>query len=126
MPLLDQAVSALVEDLENRGMLDDTPVIVWGEFGRTPKINESAGRDHWPRVSCALLAGGGMRHGQVIGKTNRLGEHPIERPVHFQEVFASLYRSLGINIDSVTYRDLAGRPQYLLDHNKYRPMPELG
>ena len=74
-PMLDQAVSALIEDLENRGMLDDIPVIVWGEFGRTPKINSSAGRDHWPRVSCALMAGGGMRHGQIIGATNRLGEY---------------------------------------------------
>lgn len=126
MPLLDQAVSALVEDLENRGMLDDIQVIVWGEFGRTPKINEHAGRDHWPQVSCALMAGGGLRHGQVIGRTNRLGEHPVDRPVHFQEVFATLYRGLGIDIDHVTNRDLTGRPQFLLDHNKYRPMPELG
>jgi hypothetical protein len=126
MPLLDQAVSALVEDLENRGMLDDIQVIVWGEFGRTPKINDSAGRDHWPQVSCALMAGGGFRHGQVIGSTNRLGEHPVDRPVHFQEVFATLYRGLGIDIDHVTHRDLTGRPQFLLDHNKYRPMPELG
>lgn len=125
MPLLDQAVSALVEDLENRGMLEDTQVIVWGEFGRTPKINESAGRDHWPQVSCALMAGGGLRHGQVIGKTNRLGEHPIERPVHFQEVFATLYKGLGIDIDRVTNLDLAGRPQFLLDHNSYRPLPEM-
>ncbi|MBL8851485.1 MAG: DUF1501 domain-containing protein [Planctomycetaceae bacterium] len=125
MPLLDQAVSALVEDLENRGMLDDTQVIVWGEFGRTPKINESAGRDHWPQVSCALMAGGGLRHGQVIGRTNHLGEHPIDRPVHFQEVFATLYKGLGIDIDGVTHLDLAGRPQFLLDHNSYRPLPEM-
>lgn len=125
MPMLDQAVSALVEDLENRGMLDDIQVVVWGEFGRTPKINNGAGRDHWPRVSCGLLAGGGLRHGQVVGRTNRLGEHPEDRPVHFQEVFATLYRGLGIDIDHVTHRDLAGRPQFLLDHNAYRSMPEL-
>ncbi len=67
-------------------MLDDVSVVVWGEFGRTPKINSDAGRDHWPQVSCALLAGGGMRTGQVIGSTNRLGEHAKDRPVHFQEV----------------------------------------
>ncbi|MGD9853449.1 MAG: DUF1501 domain-containing protein [Planctomycetaceae bacterium] len=124
-PMLDQAVSALIEDLEGRGMLDDIPVIVWGEFGRTPKINEGAGRDHWPRVSCALLAGGGMRHGQVIGATNRLGEYAKDRPVHFQEVFATLYKSLGIDVDATTLRDLQGRPQYLVDHAQYQPMPEL-
>ncbi|MCA9025278.1 MAG: DUF1501 domain-containing protein [Planctomycetaceae bacterium] len=124
-PMLDQAVSALIEDLENRGMLDDIPVIVWGEFGRTPKINSSAGRDHWPRVSCALMAGGGMRHGQIIGATNRLGEYATQRPVHFQEVFATLYKSMGINIEKTTLRDFQGRPQFLVEHNQYQPMPEL-
>ncbi|MSR57074.1 MAG: DUF1501 domain-containing protein [Planctomycetaceae bacterium] len=125
MPLLDQGVAALVEDLELRGMLDDTTVIVWGEFGRTPKINKDAGRDHWPQVSCALLAGGGMKTGQVIGSTNRLGEHAVDRPVHFQEVFATLYKNLGINVDHLTLRDLQGRPQFLIDQNLHRPMHEL-
>ncbi len=125
MPMLDQAVSALVEDLENRGMLDDITVVVWGEFGRTPKINGNAGRDHWPQVSCALMAGGGMRHGQVIGQTNRLGEQPVERPVHFQEVFATMYSALGLNIDHLTLDDLQGRPRYLIDQNVHRPMAEL-
>ena len=125
MPQLDQALSALIEDLDNRGMLDDIAVVCWGEFGRTPKINGNAGRDHWPQVSCALLAGGGMRHGQFIGATNRLGEHAAERPVHFQEVFASLYGSQGIDVDHVTKPDLQGRPQYLVDAGTYRPMPEL-
>jgi hypothetical protein len=124
-PLLDQALSALIEDLENRGLLDDISVVCWGEFGRTPKINGSAGRDHWPQVSCALLAGGAMRHGQVIGTTNRLGEHPISRPVHFEEVFATLYKSLGLEPDQVTLPDLRGRPQYLVDASQYRPMGEL-
>ncbi len=125
MPMLDQAVSALIEDLEQRGMLDDISVVVWGEFGRTPKINGNAGRDHWPQVSCAMLAGGGMKHGQVIGSTNRLGEHAVERPVHFQEVFATLYKAMGIDIDHLTLNDLQGRPRFLLDQNTYRPMPEL-
>lgn len=125
MPMLDQAVSALIEDMENRGMLDDVTVIVWGEFGRTPRINNNAGRDHWPRVSCALMAGGGMRHGQVIGQTNRLGEAPVERPVHFQEIFATLYKSVGIDVDHITLNDLQGRPRFLVDQNTYRPMPEL-
>ncbi|MFN9973453.1 MAG: DUF1501 domain-containing protein, partial [Phycisphaerae bacterium] len=74
-PKLDQAVSALVLDLEERGMLNDVTILVWGEFGRTPRINEGAGRDHWPQVSCALMAGGGMKTGQAIGSTNRLGEY---------------------------------------------------
>ena len=86
LPMLDQGVTALVEDLHQRGLDKDVSVVVWGEFGRTPKINKGAGRDHWPLVSCALLAGGGMRTGQVIGSTNRLGEHAKDRPVSFQEV----------------------------------------
>ena len=123
MPLLDQGLSALIEDLDQRDMLDDTAVVVWGEFGRTPRINADAGRDHWPQVSCALLAGGGMRTGQVIGSTNRLGEVPQDRPVHFQEVFATLYRTLGIDVANTTLTDHAGRPQYLLDIRE--PMTEL-
>lgn len=123
MPLLDQGITALVEDLEQRGMLDDVSVVCWGEFGRTPRINKDAGRDHWPQVSCALLAGGGMRTGQVIGSTNRLGEVPKDRPVHFQEVFATLYQALGIDPRTTTINDHAGRPQYLLDQRE--PMPEL-
>lgn len=125
MPMLDQAVSALIEDLDQRGMLKDVTVIVWGEFGRTPKINSSGGRDHWPQVSCAMLAGGGLRTGQVIGATNRLGEQPAERPVHFQEVFATLYKAQGINVDQQTVIDLAGRPRFLVDQNAYHAMPEL-
>jgi hypothetical protein len=124
MPLLDQGVSALVQDLHQRGMDKDVSVVVWGEFGRTPKINKDAGRDHWPKVSCALLACGGLRTGQVIGSTNRLGEEPKDRPVHFQEVFATLYHNLGIDPHRVTIRDLSGRPQYLVD-STYQPMAEL-
>src|SRR5213079_2654533 len=88
---LDQCLSALVQDLEERGMLPDVTVAVWGEFGRTPQINKDAGRDHWPAVSCALLACGGLHHGQVIGSTDRKGGEPASRPVDFQEVFATLY-----------------------------------
>ncbi len=124
-PMLDQAVTALVEDLEHRGMLDDVPVIVWGEFGRTPQINKDAGRDHWPRVSMALLAGGGMRTGQIIGATNRLGEYATERPVHFQDVHATLYHTLGIDVNHTTVSDLQGRPRYLVDHDEYGVIHEL-
>ena len=112
---MDQCLSALIEDLAERGMLDDVTVIAWGEFGRTPRINKNAGRDHWPGVSCALLAGGGMRVGQVIGATSRLGEEASERPVHFQEIFATLYRNLGIDTSRTTLIDPAGRPQYLVE-----------
>jgi len=119
---LDQALSALIEDLDVRGMLSDVSVVVWGEFGRTPRINKDAGRDHWPAVSCALLAGGGMRTGQVIGSTNRLGEFAKDRPVHFQEIFATLYRNLGINPETTTLVDPAGRPQYLVQKAPIREL----
>lgn len=124
LPLLDQGLTALLEDLHQRGLDKDVSVVVWGEFGRTPVINKDGGRDHWPRVSCALLAGGGMRHGQVIGATDRLGGEPTERPVRFGEVFATLYHNLGIDVSKVTIDDLAGRPQYLAEPGCL-PMPEL-
>jgi hypothetical protein len=109
---LDQCLSALIEDLEARGMLDDVSIAVWGEFGRTPRINAQAGRDHWPQVNCAFLAGGGIKGGQVVGSTNRLGEFANNRPVHFQEVVATLYHNLGIDVSTTTVPDPAGRPQY--------------
>ena len=125
MPMLDQGVSALLEDIHNRGLDRDVTVIVWGEFGRTPKINNNAGRDHWPNVNSALLFGGGLRTGQVIGSTDRRGEEAKDRPIHFQDVFATLYHSLGIDVAKTTLPDLAGRPQYLVDHNQYGVIPEL-
>jgi hypothetical protein len=123
LPVLDQATTALVDDLHERGLDKDVVVCVWGEFGRTPKINKDAGRDHWPNVSCALLAGGGLRTGQVIGSTDRLGAEAKDRPVHFQEVLATLYHCLGIDANHTTVPDLAGRPQYLLDGHE--PIREL-
>jgi len=124
LPLLDQGVSALIEDLHQRGLDKDVSVVVWGEFGRTPTINKDAGRDHWPRANCALLAGGGMRTGQVIGATDRLGGEPNERPVTFAEVFATLYHNLGIDVNKVTVPDLSGRPQFLVADGA-QPMREL-
>ena len=123
-PLLDQGLSALVADLHERGLDKDVSVVVWGEFGRTPKINKMNSRDHWPAVTFALMAGGGMRTGQVIGATNRLGEYPIERPIKFQEVFATLYHNAGIDVRSSTITDLHGRPQYLVDSG-IEPIREL-
>jgi len=124
LPLLDQGLTALLRDLKERGLDKDVSVVVWGEFGRTPTINKDAGRDHWPRVSCALLAGGGMTHGQVIGATDRLGGEATERPVRFGEVFATLYHSMGIDVSKTTVEDLGGRPQYLVEPGCL-PMKEL-
>lgn len=120
---LDQAVSALVLDLEERGMLNNVTILVWGEFGRTPRINDGAGRDHWPQVSCALMAGGGMRTGQAIGATNRLGEYATTRPVNVQEIIATAYHNLGIDVMNTTLPDPTGRPQFLVDIRE--PMREL-
>jgi len=115
-PKLDQCVSALVQDLDERGMLDDVTVIAWGEFGRTPKINPGAGRDHWPPVSCALLAGGGMNTGQVIGATTMDGGQAEDRPVDVREVIATLYHNLGIEVHDPTFtiKDSSDRPHYLV------------
>lgn len=123
LPKLDQAVSALIEDLADRGMLDDVSVVVWGEFGRTPRINKDAGRDHWPQVAAGLLAGGGIRAGQVIGETNRFAEVPEERPVHFKDVFATLYHNMGIDLEKTPVYDALDRPNYLLEG--HAPLPEL-
>ena len=122
-PKLDQVLTALIEDLDERHLLDDVTVLAWGEFGRTPRVNKKGGRDHWAPVSCALLAGGGMRTGQVIGSTNRLGEYAQDRPVHMQEIVATAYHNLGINPRTTTLTDPNGRPQYLLEHRN--PIAEL-
>jgi uncharacterized protein (DUF1501 family) len=103
-------------------MLDDVSIVVWGEMGRSPKINKEAGRDHWSQVSCALLAGGGIRGGQVLGATNRLGEFASERPVHVQEVIATLYHNLGIDVATTTLTDPTGRPQYLVEREPIREL----
>jgi hypothetical protein len=124
LPMLDQGVSALLEDLRDRGLEKDVSVVMWGEFGRSPTINKDGGRDHWPRANCALLAGGGMRVGQVIGATDRLGGEPSERPVTFGEVFATLYSCLGVDVNKVTVPDLTGRPHYLVADGA-QPMREL-
>jgi hypothetical protein len=112
---LDQCLSALIEDLDMRGMLKDTTVVCWGEFGRTPRINKEAGRDHWPQVSCALLAGGGIKTGQVVGATNRLGEYASARPVTFNDMFATLWKSIGIDPHVTTILDNQSRPTHLSD-----------
>jgi hypothetical protein len=121
--MLDRGLTTLIEDLEARGLDKDVSVVVWGEFGRTPKINKEIGRDHWPAVGCAMLAGGGMKTGQIIGSTDRQAAFAKDRPVHFQEVFATLYQNLGLNVETATVTDFTGRPQYLVDG--YKAMPEV-
>jgi hypothetical protein len=123
-PVFDQCVSALVEDLHQRGLDEDCTVVILGEFGRTPKISAQVGRDHWPQVNCALLAGGGMKTGQVIGATDRIAGEAVSRPVTFGELYATLYHNLGIDVSHTPMLDLSGRPQYLVE-DQAEPMREL-
>ncbi len=123
-PAFDKCVSALVEDLHQRGLDRDCTVIIMGEFGRTPKISDQVGRDHWPQVNCALLAGGGMKTGQVIGSTDRNAAEAVARPVTFSDLFATLYHNLGIDANLATINDLNGRPQHLIEESA-QPMREL-
>ncbi len=124
VPVLDRALAVLLDDLQERGLLRRVSIVVWGEFGRTPRINAKGGRDHWPNTQSVLLAGGGIQGGRVVGKTDPSGGVPDDRPVHVQEVFATLYRSLGIDVNRVKVPDLSGRPRYLLDDNR-QPIREL-
>jgi hypothetical protein len=123
-PVFDRCVSALVEDLHQRGLDQDCSVVIMGEFGRTPRISAQVGRDHWPQVNCALLAGGGMKTGQVIGATDRIAGEAAHRPVTFGELFATLYHNLGIDLNQTTIPDLTGRPQYLVEDHA-QPLREL-
>lgn len=122
-PLLDSAVSALVQDLHDRGLERDVSVVVWGEFGRTPQINATVGRDHWPRVNAALLAGGGMTTGQVIGATDRHAGEVVDRPVTFGDIHATLLHNLGID-PHVAIPDAQGRLQRPVEAD-VQPIAEL-
>ena len=124
LPALDIGLSALISDLAETGRLEDTSIVVWGEFGRTPRVNGNAGRDHWPRVMGTFLAGGGMNTGQIIGQTDRTGGEASERPIHIQEVLATLYHNVGIDVAKAQLSDLNGRPQYLTDAGR-GPIKEL-
>ncbi|HUL51227.1 MAG TPA: DUF1501 domain-containing protein [Candidatus Nitrosotalea sp.] len=122
LPLYDRCLSALITDLNERGLDQDVCVVVWGEFGRTPRINKFGGRDHWPGAGSVLFSGGGLKMGQYAGETNSNGEYPITRPYTPQNVLATLYHVLGID-PSTTIPDHSGRPRYLLeDHD---PIHEL-
>lgn len=111
---IDQPTAMLISDLRDRGMLDKTLVVWLGEFGRTPRVNPRAGRDHYPRAFSAVLAGGGVRGGQVIGETNEAGTDVIARPVTVHDLFRSIYHTLGIDADHENV-SRAGRPIKLVD-----------
>ncbi len=122
LPRWDQAYSALIEDLDQRGLLESTMVLAWGEFGRTPKLNEKNGRDHWPGVFSAALAGGGIQGGRVVGSSDDKGAYPKDNPKDPQDVLATLYRHLGVDIHA-EYLDHTGRPRPVLPFGK--PLSEL-
>lgn len=122
VPPLDAALASLVEDLHDRGRADDVLVLVWGEFGRTPRLNGSGGRDHWPGCMSAMLAGGGLRMGQVVGATNRKGEQPTERPLSPEDVIRTVYHVLEIDPHR-EFPNESGRPMPVL--NQGQPIAEL-
>ena len=109
LPSMDQSIGALIADLDERGLLDSTIVCVMGEFGRTPRINATAGRDHWGNVMSVLLGGGGLKGGQVVGASNDKGEHPVENPLTPADVLATIYHQLGIDMHAA-FHNHAGRP----------------
>jgi hypothetical protein len=113
LPPLDRAFSALLEDLEQRGLLGETLVAWTGEFGRTPKVNGGGGRDHWGRVYTAVLAGAGVKGGQAHGRSDRHGALPVDNPVHVTDFFATMYHALGHGPDTRVY-DPVGRPHYIV------------
>ena len=124
-PQFDQAVSALIEDLESRGMQDEVLVVVVGEFGRTPRVHVHKGcpgREHWGPAGCALVYGGGLNMGQVVGSTNDKGERPLDRPLNYQDLLATIYHSMGVNPNH-TFIDQAGRPVPILSTGE--PIVEL-
>ncbi len=123
LPVIDAGLSSLVEDIHQRGLADDVSLVVWGEFGRTPKINKDAGRDHWAPVQAALFSGGGMKVGQVIGSTDKTGGYAESRPVHYRDVLATIYHNLGIDPHDYV-RDINERPVPVLP-DTVRPIREL-
>jgi hypothetical protein len=122
LPELDRAYTTLLQDLDDRGLLQETIVVLWGEFGRTPQINSNGGRDHWIRVMSVALAGGGLRAGQIIGETDAVAGDPKERPLPLRAIHATMYAALGIHPKTI-FPDALGRPTPLIDDAE--PIPEL-
>jgi hypothetical protein len=115
LPVVDRGVASLVQDLHDRGLDKDVAVVMWGEFGRTPKINnQDGGRDHWSPVMSAMVAGGGMKMGQAIGSSSARGEYPRDRKLTVPQVLSSLYKAVGID-PAKTFNNGSGRPVYILD-----------
>jgi uncharacterized protein (DUF1501 family) len=124
-PYLDQALSALIEDIYDRGLDKKVLLVAAGEFGRTPRLsraNGCVGRDHWPDAMCALVSGGGLQMGQVVGSTNSKGEHPKDRPLTPRDLLATMYRHLGID-PRHEFKDFSGRPLSILPDGE--PIAEL-
>ncbi len=122
LPQVDRGIANLIQDLHDRGLDQDVITIMWGEFGRTPKVNNSAGRDHWAPVMSALIAGGGLRMGQMVGSSTAKGERPKDRPCTVQNVLATIYLAMGID-PAMTFTNGSGRPVHLLDDRE--PIREL-
>lgn len=123
LPMLDKGIANLIQDLHDRGMEDDVVTVVWGEFGRTPKINgNDGGRDHWSPAMSALVAGGGLKMGQAIGATSARGEYPIDKKYQVPQLLSAIYHALGID-PAMTFPDNSGRPMYILDERN--PVAEL-
>jgi hypothetical protein len=123
LPMIDRGISNLIQDLHDRGMDRDVVTVMWGEFGRTPKVNGSdAGRDHWPAAMSALVAGGGLKMGQAIGSTSARGEYPRDRQYTPPQLLSTFYQAMGID-PARTFPDGTGRPMYILDERE--PVSEL-
>jgi uncharacterized protein (DUF1501 family) len=122
LPRWDRAYTALIEDLEQRGLLSSTLVVAWGEIGRTPRVNDQAGRDHWPYVMCAAFAGGGVKGGRTVGTSDSQGAYPKDTPKIPHDVLATIYRHLGMD-PKANYTDQTGRPHPVLPEGS--PIDEL-
>jgi hypothetical protein len=122
LPILDRGIANMIQDLHDRGMGDDVITMVWGEFGRTPRINMNAGRDHWSPVMSCMMAGGGLRMGQAVGASTARDERPQDRPYKASQLLSTAYRQMGID-PSRTFPNGAGRPMYILDERE--PVREL-
>jgi hypothetical protein len=122
LPLVDRGVANLIQDLHDLGLDKEVVTIMWGEFGRTPRINRGAGRDHWPQVMSAMVAGGGLKMGQAVGSSSARGEYPKDRRCSASQVLSTLYHSMGID-PARTFTDGTGRPRHILEDRQ--PLTEL-
>ena len=127
LPVLDRGLANMIQDLHERGLGDEVVTVMWGEFGRTPRINRNAGRDHWSAVSSAFIAGGGLKMGQMVGTSTAHGERPKDRPYRPTNVLSTVYRVLGIDPAAKTFTQVngSGRPVHILDDREPVKEPDL-